>query len=113
VFDRNELLARVEGDEELLAEVVGLFLEDCPRLLEDVGSAVASGDAGRIFRTAHALKGAAGNFAAASVVEAARRLEGLGRGGTLAGVPEAYAELEALTNQLCRALEPLRPGVLA
>src|SRR5207244_9212046 len=43
--DRAEVLARVDGDEAMLHDIVGLFLADCPQQLQAVAAAVAAGDA--------------------------------------------------------------------
>src|SRR5436190_16020451 len=74
-FDEAAVLERVEGDVELLREIVELFLEDSLRLREEVRAAVAAGDAAALRRSAHTLKGAASNFGAAAVVAAALQLE--------------------------------------
>ena len=44
VIDRVSMMARVGGDDELLNEVVALFLDDCPRHLSDIHEAIDSGD---------------------------------------------------------------------
>jgi PAS domain S-box-containing protein len=105
-LDRARVLARLGGDEELLKELVGLFLADCPRLLADIDDALARGDAAKLRLTAHALKGAAGHFGAAATVDVAKRLETLGRNGNLAGAPETAAALK-------EELERLKPALAA
>ena len=44
-FDRASAVERLGGDEELFAEVAGLFRGDAPKLLDDISRAVAAGDA--------------------------------------------------------------------
>jgi HPt (histidine-containing phosphotransfer) domain-containing protein len=73
-FDEAALRDRVEGDTELLQEIVELFLDDSPRQLAAVQAAAAAGDAQALMRVAHTLKGAASNFGAAAVVTAALEL---------------------------------------
>src|SRR5712691_8641718 len=63
-LDRATLMERLEGDAGLLAEMVGLFLQDYPRLLAAMREAAARGDAKSLERAAHTLKGAVSNFAA-------------------------------------------------
>jgi signal transduction histidine kinase/CheY-like chemotaxis protein len=96
----DEVLARVGGDRELLAEISRLFLDDAPKMVAQIEEAIVSSDAEALRRAAHALKGAAANFEAAAVVDAARALEDLGRNGTTAGA-------EALSQQLTIGLERL------
>jgi CheY-like chemotaxis protein/HPt (histidine-containing phosphotransfer) domain-containing protein len=93
VFDQSVLLAQVEGDQELLAELVELFAEDCPRLLSEIEQAVVRGEGEGLARAAHTLKGAASNFGAQGVVTLARRLEEMGYAGELAGANAACAAL--------------------
>jgi PAS domain S-box-containing protein len=108
VFDRDYVLARVEGDEALLRELVGLFLEQTPRLLAEIRSAIDGRDAKALERAAHALKGSAGNFGAKSACDAALRLEMLGRGGDFGEAGAAYGELNAEMERLQAALAALR-----
>jgi two-component system sensor histidine kinase/response regulator len=106
-FDEATLLECVEGDTELLREVVELFLEDSPRLLDEVRTAVEAGDASVLKRAAHTLKGAASNFGAAAVVTAALELETMGRTDDLTGAGPARDRLEVALRALTDALAPL------
>jgi HPt (histidine-containing phosphotransfer) domain-containing protein len=105
VLDMSQALGHVDGDEALLREVAGMFLEDCPRLLSEVREAFERGDAHGLGRAAHALKGSVGNFGARAAFEAARRLELMGKGGDLARAGEALAALEAEMERLALALK--------
>ncbi len=73
-MDRAAVLERVEGDVELLRQLVELFREDSARHLRDLRAALERGDAKAIERSAHALKGSTSNFCAPSAWEAALRL---------------------------------------
>jgi HPt (histidine-containing phosphotransfer) domain-containing protein len=94
VFDREVALARVGGDAGLLKELAELFLEEYPSMLAELRAASAQADAKAIERTAHGLKGSVANFGARTAVEAALRLEQLGREENLAEVERALASLE-------------------
>jgi PAS domain S-box-containing protein len=107
VIDRDAVLARFEGSAGLLNEVVGVFFESYPRLLRDLGTCVERGDAQRLERTAHALKGALSNFSARAATEAAMRLETLGRDRDLGRAGEMLAELEREVGRLRPVLEAL------
>src|SRR5215210_1078759 len=64
-LDRGVLAGLRElGDQELLAELVGLFLEDMPPQLEALREAIEGGDASSVQRVAHTLKGSCGNMGA-------------------------------------------------
>src|SRR5437899_42983 len=99
-LDRATLMERLEGDAGLLAELVGLFLQDYPRLLTAMREAVARGDAKLLERAAHTLKGAVSNFAAPAATAAALRLEQMGRQANLTQAEEALAALEAELDRL-------------
>jgi HPt (histidine-containing phosphotransfer) domain-containing protein len=105
VFNRASLLERLGGDEQLLARVVGLFLEDCPARLMAIHEAVDARSPDRIRAEAHALKGAAANLSAGELVEAARRLEQIGAEGR---VEAAEAAWERLAAEARRAMEAVR-----
>jgi two-component system, sensor histidine kinase and response regulator len=101
-FNRKAALVQVDGDEELLGELAKMFLDELPIQLAALRDAVACGDVKALERTAHALKGAVGNFAARRSFDRARDLEMMGRAGDLAHAREG---LEALEESLQR-LEP-------
>lgn len=107
IFDKNLALARVGGDSELLKEIAQLFLEDYPKSLDELRAAFAAGDAKRIERTAHGLKGSVSNFGARTAVEAAYRLETLGHSQQLAGVAPVLRTLEFALAALRPRLEAL------
>ena len=74
-FDPAELLDRLGGDEELMAEIITLFLDDSPRLRRELVASCDGGDAPALARLAHTIRGVAGNFGIAALGEAARELE--------------------------------------
>src|SRR5262249_28041818 len=82
---------RVGGNKKLLERMAGAFAEECPRLLAEIRAAVSAGDAPRLRRAAHTLKGAVGTFGAREAFEAALRLETMGREGNLGGAEEVRA----------------------
>ena|SRR3989442_15222261 len=103
-------LDRVGGDQELLEEVARLFLQTSPSLLSEIEAAVAGRDPKGLERAAHTLKGSVGNFGADAVFQAAFQLEKLGRAGQLAGVDEAYQNLQTEMERLRPALAALGEG---
>jgi HPt (histidine-containing phosphotransfer) domain-containing protein len=107
VWDRSKALAHVGGDQELLRELATLFLVECPQRLADVREAVARADASKLQLAAHTLKGAVSNFAAASALDAAQRLEVMGHHGNLDGAAEALTALELELDRLRPQLSAL------
>ena len=106
-FDREAALARVEGDESLLADLARLLLEEGPKMLATVQAAIAEKDAKQLERAAHSLKGAVSTFAAAGASDAALKLERLGRAGELEGAAHALAQMESQMDRLQAALQSL------
>lgn len=94
VLDKTAILDRVGGDTELLGEIVALFLDDYPRLLSEIRDAFQQGDAERLEKSAHTLKGSVSNFAAEAAVQAALKLETIGRSRDVAEAPTAIMQLE-------------------
>jgi HPt (histidine-containing phosphotransfer) domain-containing protein len=107
VLDREALLDRIGGDLEFLQEITGLFLEDCPKLLASIRTAVSGGDARTLEHAAHALKGSVANFGAEAARDAAFRLEALGRAGDLKPAPDAYWALEHEIQRFTQELDTL------
>jgi signal transduction histidine kinase/DNA-binding response OmpR family regulator len=107
VLDWKVLIDRVGGDEELLREVVTVFLGECPRLLQEVRAAIDREDAPRLRLTAHALKGAAATFGARAACETAEELEQLGCAGNLTQAPAALTILAGEIARLRSALAVL------
>ena len=110
VLDRNLALARVDGDEALLADLAKLFCEESPKMLAALLQAVSRKDAERLQRAAHSLKGAVATFAAHDAFEAALKLERLGRAGDLSGAEKAYEALESQIERLRSVLQTLSDG---
>jgi two-component system, sensor histidine kinase and response regulator len=94
IVDWSAAVGRLSGDRELLGELVGIFLDEYPKLLATIRQAAADEDAPALRLAAHTLKGSVGNFAARRAFEAALRLETLARDGTFTGVPAALNVLE-------------------
>jgi HPt (histidine-containing phosphotransfer) domain-containing protein len=57
-----------------------------------------------VHRLAHTVKGAVGNFASPRAIEAAQRLEIMGKEGDLQHADEVFAELDEIIEKLKRSL---------
>jgi len=91
-----DALTNVGGDHDLLVTLIGVFLEDSQRLLQDMQDALASQDGPKLQRSAHSMKGSFGYFAAEKGIEAARRMEDHGRDENFEA---AQADLKILLEQ--------------
>ena len=106
-LDLAAALAAVGGDEDLLREIAGIFLDECPSALSLIRRAAESADAAALERSAHSLKGSVSPFAAKSAHEAVCKLERIGRTGDLHGVAEALLELESALREITPELSRL------
>ncbi|HQU46468.1 MAG TPA: response regulator, partial [Pirellulales bacterium] len=104
-IDWAAALDRLQGDRELMAELVAVIHQEAPRLLREVREAVERGDAAALKLAAHTLKGSLGNFAAAQAVAAAKRLELMGKQSDLSEAPQALAALERELDRFMPELE--------
>jgi two-component system, sensor histidine kinase and response regulator len=104
VFNLTEALTRVDGDEDLLKEIIEVFAEEYPGWIADLRAAIAAADAPWVRRAAHTIKGAVDNCGAGSAFDAAFRLERMAGEGRLAGADEAVAALDQEIQRLLPAL---------
>jgi PAS domain S-box-containing protein len=104
VYDATTLWKRVGGDQELLTELIGLFLGDCPNLTGEIRAAVAARDGNRLRSAAHALKGMVSTFDAPTAHGAAARMEEIGKNQKWAESEAALAALEAALADFQRDL---------
>jgi two-component system, sensor histidine kinase and response regulator len=110
VFDQQVALARVEGDPELLREIVGLFMLETPEMQSAIRESITRQDGRALEMAAHSVKGAVSSFGAQAAREAALKLEVMGREGDLTQATLASAELEREIARLTRALAEFRGG---
>ena len=110
-LDRAAVLARLDGDEEQLAELAGLFIQESPKLLSAIQQAIEQDDAQGLERAAHALKGSVGNFVIPTAVKAAQTLETMGREGNLAAADTAYAVLQEEIAGIVQVFQRLESAV--
>jgi HPt (histidine-containing phosphotransfer) domain-containing protein len=104
IVDLDEAARRIPGGPEALKELAQVLVEESTQRLQKMRDALANGDAAAVGREAHPLKSAAAVFGARAVVEAAERVEHMGREGKLEEVKAGFAELEKEAARLHAAL---------
>ena len=97
---------RVEGDQELLVEMAGLFLNTYPDQFAKIAEAIESRDAGSLEIHAHTLKGTARVFCAEGVIAAAASLERLGERKEWEPAVDCLEVLRRELSRMRPALEP-------
>jgi PAS domain S-box-containing protein len=104
IFNRDEALRNVGGDEAILAEMIELFSAECPKQMANIAAAYQTGDHVALSRAAHTLKGSVSLFGAEGARAAAQRLELIGRDGKMEEYPQAWDELQRHIDELLQAL---------
>jgi CheY-like chemotaxis protein len=82
LVDPDALLRELNGDRDLLGEVIATFLRESPPQLTKIRQAVADRDSQALERAAHRLKGSIGFFSTGGAFHAAWDLEQMSREGT-------------------------------
>jgi two-component system sensor histidine kinase/response regulator len=97
--DLETAMRTVGGDEDILKEVLGVFLEeDSPRLLKSITEAIARQDGKAIKSEAHGMKGAAAALGGRTIAAAAARLE-------VAGLDGDMIAAQTIFDEMCHELE--------
>ena len=104
LLDWTKALQNADGDEELLIELAGVFIAECPEMMRQARVAINARDARELQRTAHSLKGSAHLFAASEAGGAAFRLEEMGAEGDFRDVEDGWKllcfEIDGLLAEL-------------
>ena len=107
IFDLAAFERQTGGDADLCAEIIQMFLEDCPGRVADIRAAISKGDALELVSSAHSLKGSASYMAASIVRGHAADLERFGRENNLDAAPAALADLDAAVTVLLAELRKI------
>jgi CheY-like chemotaxis protein len=105
-FDKKMIEEAFDQDWEFFREVVDLFIDDYPQMIENLNLAVASGDAAGLSRYAHSIKGMVRLFKADQPTRLAENLEMKGKAGDLIGVSE-------MVDRLGESLDHLKNSLLS
>ena len=94
IFDHQALLERVDGDQELMVVMLQYSLQELPKTIASLTSALERGDAEELVMQAHTIKGSAGNISAVAVAACAANIEVLGAQGQLSAANKLLKVLE-------------------
>jgi len=109
----QDLLACVDGDRELFAELTGLLHESVPGMLTDIREAVVAREPKQIERAAHRLRGSISHFGPSEAVRTATAIERKGRRGELAEGLMYCSQLERQVHELLERLDKVAQQVCA
>ena len=104
-YNREDIMERLDGDEETFRELIEIFLVEGAEILAKIQRGVAKGDPQAIANAAHSMKGSLGILAADKALELVKSIETLGRSGNLQGIQETTAQLAMESQKLMSALK--------
>ena len=107
VMDRDVSLRRLGGNEQLLASLIGFFLEDAPQLMQQLHDAAQEADAKKLAHRAHSLKGLAATFEAIPFQRLAAEIEAMASDGNTQQATQSIAKLEVEYDRLASQLHDL------
>lgn len=81
-FDRSFLLSQVDGDEQMMKEIVEIFIKTAPALITELLEVVDAGDDVSLRQRAHTLQGSLGSFGLKEAATLAREIETASHQGT-------------------------------
>lgn len=105
VFDYDDFLDRIDGDVDLLKEVIEIFLKDTPGLLADLYAAIRSGNARAVERAAHTLKGTAANISAKKLQSLSQHVQSALKENNTADLEPFIGQFEKEFKELDRELK--------
>lgn len=103
-IDWEQALSGIDGDHELLADVINVFLEALPDTLHSIETSLFELRTKDVERVAHSLKGELLALGASSVATLARDLEKAGRENNFATAKQVFVTLQ---QQVLGLREPL------
>jgi HPt (histidine-containing phosphotransfer) domain-containing protein len=104
-MDVEQALQRLGNDDDLLRDIIQIYLEDAPGMVKKIHAAIEENDANSLQRAAHSLKGLASTLSAHEVVDVAYRLEHIAATRNLVDAAKTAAEAEQRVDELSRAVK--------
>jgi CheY-like chemotaxis protein/HPt (histidine-containing phosphotransfer) domain-containing protein len=97
-----------EGEPDVVAEFIALFLDEAPPLLAAIRGGVTEGSADTVTKAAHRLKSASANMGASRMAALCAELEHQGWSGTVNSATVVVAQLEREWERVVVALDAER-----
>ena len=104
-FDPGALFKRLDGDMELLRDLLQIFSRESPLLLQKIDGAIKHRDFEDVRKLAHKLKGSALQFSGSRVASLAASLEDMGAHRTLEGAGSVLSDLKREVTNLELSLQ--------
>ena len=105
VLDLSQAMTNLDGDAELLQEIIEIFVETGVIQLTAIDNGIKNNDLPTVTIQSHAMKGGASNFCAKKFVSTALKLEMLGKSGSLVGAEDILAKMREYFEEICEVAE--------
>ena len=106
-FDADALWERVDGDVELLRDLMRIFRVEFPGMIGGAEAAFRQGDAAGLAKSGHKLKGSLLQFSGRAGAAAAQQLEELGKTGRVTGAEPLIHTLKQEVELLMKSLNTM------
>ena len=110
VFDCENAMKRVDGDRELYSELLEMFFQEYPQMIEKLREARNKSDARKIQEYAHSMKSALGNLGAMKAFALAQVIEKNSMQGRLEIIDSNIKTLEDEVEKYKVAVAEFRPA---
>ena len=107
----NQLLKLLGGDRDNYIKLIDSFLEETPKLIEGIRTALRNKDNELLRRMSHTLKSTSRDFGAIQLSTQGAKLEAIAKTGSMEGTPGLMTEVETEYASVDRALRSIRTGV--
>lgn len=104
VLDRQSILDRLGGDEEIYRMMVDMFLSDVDNNCTSLAGAFSAGDSAATFREVHTIKGLLATFSDDVGAAEAFSIEQLAKKGQLDGLAARIGSLQARLREVAAIL---------
>ena len=88
-------LREMLNQEEVLAEVITRYLEDAPKLLQDLSDGITQGETELVTRTAHTLKSSSAMLGASRLAHLCQELEAKANSDTVEIKAALFSQIQA------------------
>jgi two-component system, sensor histidine kinase and response regulator len=111
-IDTGELLERIGDDRVFLLELLDIFRDTAPPLMQAVHESFERNDQSAMEHASHALKGSLINLGATNASGMAATLEAFGKSGNISGAPSVMRQLDDELVLVVSVLDSLCQGAL-
>jgi len=93
IVDIQKILETVEGDHDLMHEIVNMFLDEIPDAIKELENILLHKNHKQLERQAHSIKNSVGNFGAKAAYDLAYELELAAKENRLDQAAETFKKL--------------------